>query len=43
MIKNGAYFSFVLFSLKEKYYADAHRIICKTYDENVVIIRTCAN
>jgi len=38
------YFSlpFVSLSLKEKYYADVHRIICETYDENVVIIRTCA-
>jgi len=46
MIKNGAYFPllFVLLSLQEKYYADAHRIICEMYDENVfIIIRTCAN
>jgi len=23
--------------------ADAHRIICEMYDENIIAIRTCAN
>jgi len=33
---------FVLF-LQKKSTADAHRIICEKYDENVIVIRTCAN
>jgi len=28
---------------QKKSAAAAHRIICETYDENVVTIRTCAN
>jgi len=28
---------------QKKNAADAHRIICETYDENVIAIRTCAN
>jgi len=31
-----------LFSPKKKSTADAHRIICETYSENVIAIRTCA-
>jgi len=32
-----------LFCFQEKSIADAHRIICETYGENVVAIKTCAN
>jgi len=28
---------------KKKGVADTHRIICETYGENIMIIRTCAN
>jgi len=28
---------------QKKSVADAHRIICETYDENVIAIKTCMN
>jgi len=33
----------LLFYFQKKSVADAHRIICETYSENVIAIRTCAN
>jgi len=32
-----------VFIIQKKSVVDAHRIICKTYGENVIAIRTCAN